>query len=580
MTQKFKWEFKKNKNNFAKDNKDLSELLKGLISQIDIKSKEDIQKFLKPDVSELHSHKLLYKIDTVVQNIFKAIENNQKIVIHGDFDVDGVVATSILWDYLYRKLGADVIPVIPNRFNEGYGLTDNSIKRMKNLGADLIITVDCGIKDLEMVKKHKELDFIITDHHSYPVDENDKKLDLKAENLKGIVHPQHPDGKYPFVEICGGTVSWKLIQALDEYNKEKKVVESCLDFDPNTYLELVAISTVTDVMPLIDENRTIVFEGLKQMRETKNVSLEALFERLDIQKTKADTYYFGYIIGPRINAAGRMEDAIHAVKFLSTENKDNAFKLFDQLNEFNIKRQSISTELFEKAKDQIKSFDKDQKLFFIYGEDWPEGILGLVAGKINEKYNRPTLVASINTENNTVKGSARSPKAFDVTKALRRQTDLLEKFGGHVQAAGFTLKKENLEKFIKNLVDDANERLTPKDLVPVLTINSKLDLDKVNIETIEEIDSLAPFGVGNSRPKFLFENIELLDIQTMGKENKHIRLQFETDKSSIRGIGFNCAENFKDVKKGDHIDLVGSIKINEWKNNRYPQIEIIDFKKL
>lgn len=376
---------------------------------------QDKEKYFNPSLKHLYDPFLMSGMNAAVSTISKALKDKRKIFIHGDFDVDGISATSILWQFLYRDLNADVIPYVPNRFTEGYGLSDESIKAIIEQGGDLIITVDCGVKDIELVSKYSnKISFIITDHHtireydSNNLVENSKKIGnlIVSSKAKAVVHPQL--GDYPFTEICGATVAWKLCSALN--------ISLNTGIDIYKYLDLTCLGTICDVMPLIDENRIIVKYGLDRLRKTQNIGLKTMIEYLKLEPQSIDTYHIGFMIGPRLNASGRMQSAMDAVRLLTTQDNKFALEIVKKLDGLNTERQTLTQKYFELAEEQLKD-NLDKKLLFVYGEEWPEGILGLIAGKLTEKYCRPAIAASINGEK--VKGSARSIEEFHIANNLK-----------------------------------------------------------------------------------------------------------------------------------------------------------------
>jgi single-stranded-DNA-specific exonuclease len=543
-----------------------SELTNLLISQIGINSEEDARSFIEKDIESLETPYNFFEIEKTAEEILKLIDEKRKIFIHGDYDADGIVATSILWDFLYRELGADVLPIVPNRFEDGYGLSENTIQKVVERDGDVIITVDCGIKDIEKIKKYSKIKFIITDHHTIPSSIDGSILIPSGENLLGIVHPQDPRGKVKFQGICGAFVAWKLIQVLTDKLK--------LQFDPRDYLDLVALAINTDIMPLIGDNRTVVEFGLKRIRTTDNPSIKALIEVANIEQVNLDTHHFGFALGPRINAAGRIDDAMQAVRLLATNDINRARQIAKFLDDLNIERQKMTTDLLDRAIDQIKN--EKGNILIACGTDWPEGVIGLIAGKLQEKYSKPTVVCSINSKTNEVVGSARSPEKFNITKALEANSQYLIRFGGHVQAAGFQLLEKDFESFREKMKEYALKNISADELIPTIKINSELRIGDINRGMIEEIETLAPFGFGNPKPKFLFKNLLVREIVPIGKERKHIRL-FVTDRdNSITCIGFNMFELFSSIEVNDKIDLVGTIHENEWNGRTTLQIEIKD----
>lgn len=548
-----------------------SALLNLILNQIGIEDKESAEKFLNPNAKNIESPYNFYQIESTAQKILELVHQKKKIFIHGDYDVDGIVATSILWDFLYRKLGANVLPIVPNRFDDGYGLSTNTLDKISSQGGEVVITVDCGIKDNDTIKKYSNLQFIITDHHSFAKDENGEFIIPNAENIVGIVHPLDARGNVQFQKICGATVVWKLIQVLTKISN--------INFDPFEYIDLVALATSTDIMPLIGDNRIIISEGIKFIRATQNPSIKAIIDVAGINQSEINEYDFGYVIGPRLNAAGRVDDAMQAVRLLSTNDMKKANQLANVLNDLNIERQRITQELLDEAFKQADS--KQSKLIAVWGKDWPEGIIGLVAGRLNEKYSRPSIVCSINSTTKQVVGSGRSPETFDITTALSSQSELLLRYGGHVQAAGFQLEEESFEKFISSMENYVEQNMSDEDTIATLKINSKLTLSDLNTDLVEEIKLLEPFGFANPKPKFWFENLEVLDVKLIGKDKRHLKIYAkDSNNKRIDCIGFGLGDSFDSIQIGDKIDIVGSVGTNEWNNRIHIQIEIKDFKKI
>ncbi len=520
---------------------------------------EDLVSFISPHEDQIRSSDQLFDTKSAAEKIREAVNLHKKIFIHGDYDVDGVCATSILWDFLYRELEADVIPYIPSRFDEGYGLTETSLNSLKEKGAELIITVDCGIKDLELAKDFQKqgIDFVITDHHTPPEDLN--------TDLFPIVHPAYPGKNSPFKEISGTTVAWKLCM---EIAKQEKI-----EFDLSKYIDLVAMATVCDIMPLVDENRTIVKLGVEKMKRTQNIGLQALLKTSGIEPYAIETYHLGYVLGPRINAAGRLDSAMDAVRLLTTSNPAQANNLANQLNAQNMERQDMTMSLLDEAELQIKDKLESEKVHFIYGDEWPEGLVGLVAGKLSEKHYKPILVGSL--KDGVIVGSARSIKSFNITSALDETSDLLERYGGHAQAAGFTIIKENILEFINKLNSIANEKLTAEDLEQSVRIDVVAELHEIDIETILKVRQLEPFGLGNPQPNIAVIKANLKSRRIFGKNSEHISFVVgNAIGNSIEVIGFGRASEWDQIKIGTEIDIAGNLDINSWNGHDNPQVKL------
>ncbi len=540
-----------------------SDILEWLLTSRGIKDK-DI--FFNPTVNQIHSPLLLNDIKEAVETIDKAIKDKKKIFIHGDFDVDGITATSIMWDFLYRKLKANVTPYIPSRFDEGYGLSEDSINNIIDEGGELIITVDCGVKDIDLVAKYADkIDFIITDHHTIIPSEQSLEFDdgkiigdyLVSKSAKAVVHQKL--GNYPFHDICGACISWKVCCGINETLN--------LGIDMTQYLDLVALGTVCDVMPLIDENRAIVKLGIEQLRKTTNKGLISLMQLSAVNIEKADTYHIGYLIGPRLNAAGRISSAIDAVRLLSTTSETNAHVLAAKLDRLNQERQELTKQYLEIAEEQIKS-QLNNKILFAYGDNWPEGIVGLIAGKLQQKYGRPVLVASKNHE--IIKGSARSGDIVNISTLLKEASEYLVRFGGHAGAAGFTVKQENLENLQNFIREYADKNITDDDLIPKLLIDALLSPEAMSMRLAEDLAKLAPFGTRNEKPLLAMSNLQISDLRPIGKTNEHAKLLLTNNgKLHFEALGFGKYSTLLTQKqKGANIDIAGNIDIDEWNGNR------------
>jgi single-stranded-DNA-specific exonuclease len=548
---------------------------------------KDLDRFLNPKEDQIYDPFLLYGMENTVKALKEAIESRKKIFIHGDFDVDGITATSIMWDFLYNHAKADVLPYIPNRFDQGYGLSESSIEEIIYQGGELIITVDCGIKDIDLVNKYKDkVDFIITDHHTLleidseakEVFRNDSKFKVVNDyvisaDAFAVVHPKL-NSNYPFTEISGAVVSWKVCCAINEYLD--------LGVDMNHYIELAALGTVCDIMPLIDENRTIVSLGVSKIRQTQNKGIRALLDVSGVSLDSVDTYHFGFVIGPRLNASGRLKSALDAVRLLTTNSSNYAREIATDLNILNQKRQQITKELLDLAEAQI-SKEKNSKLLVTYGKDWPEGIVGLIAGRLTEKYSRPSLVGSL--KNDLIKGSARSTSVFNIAHALKKSAHLLERYGGHAQAAGFSVLERNMLNF-KNFIQDlATTSLVEDNLEKTLTIDGIIDLSTLSVELVKSLNRLAPFGLGNPTPVFAVMNIKPIRIQTLGKLNNHMKFFV---KSGPYGVLECITFNFKDQFSADidltnllsdkMFDVAGTLEVDRWNGDEKIVMKVKDIR--
>jgi single-stranded-DNA-specific exonuclease len=534
-----------------------------------IRKKKEAEEFLEPNFINFCDPLAMSGVKEAAKIIKEAIKKGKKIFIHGDFDVDGICATTILWDFLYRQLHADVLPYIPSRFDEGYGMTDASLTHIKEQGGELVITVDCGIKDDDLIKQwvNKGLSFIVTDHHEFKMKNDTVVLPSKAQ---AIVHPHYPQKEYPGGTISGSGVVWKLVSAISKLY--------AINFDTSIYLDLVALSTVCDIMPLLGENRSILKAGLERIRQTKRVGLRRLIYDAGFEPEQINAYHIGFIIGPRLNAAGRIEHALDAVRLLSTKSQVQAREISEKLNALNEDRQRIQGEIYQKAIEQIEHIGFQHKLYFVWSEEWAEGVIGIVAGKITETYHRPVLIAT--RKGNGYTGSARSIEEFNIIEAINSQGHLLERFGGHPQAAGFTVSETNIEIFRDNLLKLADEEISEHDIIRKEIVDGELSLSEISWDLITWIERFSPFGYKNPTPKFIIEKAEIADVGFVGKTKNHIRFAFLNKETGeyFKGIGFNLGEEYRHVKAGDTVDLLTTVEIEEWNGERRIQLNVKDIR--
>jgi single-stranded-DNA-specific exonuclease len=509
--------------------------------------------FTDHSIDKLHATTLLHDCNLAAQVILKTIEEKKKIYIYGDYDVDGICATTTLWRFIYYELNyLNVVPHVPNRFVDGYGLNSESIQKIIDEGGELIITVDCGVKDIELVGEYyQKIDFVITDHHS-PRPLTDAKSDLhkvSRENIysshaKAVVHPQLEN--YPFKDICGAVVAWKLVRAMSEQLGKPELSEK--------YLQYAAIGTVGDIMPLLNENRSIVALGLKMINKTDIPGIDALLKVASIARGSVNAESIGYTLGPRLNASGRLDNAMIAVKLLSTSSKEYALKLATELNDLNTERQSLTKKYVALAEEQYKE-NPDTFVSVITGEDWPEGIVGLIAGKLTEKYYKPFIVGSINGD--TIKASARSIEEINITEVLNAHATLLDKFGGHAQAAGMTFKRSNLDVFKKEMNNYVSTLLQGVKPTKRLKIDAIADPNELNIENVREISQLEPFGNQNRKPLIALKKLPVAMVSKMGSEGKHCKFLYK----GIEFVYFNfecLPENNKQY------DIAGYVDVESW----------------
>ncbi|MBN2015283.1 single-stranded-DNA-specific exonuclease RecJ [Candidatus Dojkabacteria bacterium] len=562
-------------------------IIQQLLYNRGILSKDEAQEFLDPDFVQFHDFSKIYNIKSAAKIILGLIEQKKKIFIHGDFDVDGICSTSILWDFLYRGLEADVLPYVPSRFDEGYGMSEESLTNIAKQGGEVVITVDCGIKDDELIArwKKKGLEFIVTDHHELKKKSTSRKGGKTFEKVVlpdmalTIVHPEHPKSSYPFTKISGAAVVWKLVCTITK--------KAAIDFEPDNYLDLVALSTVCDVMPLTDENRSILKVGLRQIQglqkgqaQVDRVGLKRLIYDAGLDPSGIDAYHLGFIIGPRLNAAGRLDHAIDAIRLLTTKKFDQAREISEKLNSLNQKRQRIQEDIYKNALKQIEEYGFESKLYFVWGEDWAEGVIGIVAGKICETYHRPVLVAT--RKGKIFTGSARSIDQFNIVDAINSQSDLLDRFGGHPLAAGFTVKAENIEQFRDNLLEIADRELSDGDTEKEDIADYEIELNDINLELLGWLGKFSPFGFGNPKPRFILRKAKVTEARLVGAAKNHLLLAFLNEDTGeyLKGIGFGLGEDFKEIKPGDRIDLLFTLEIDDWNGGEKIQLNVKDIEKI
>lgn len=540
---------------FSISNFQLDKLTKTLLENRGIKSKKEIEEFLNPKLESLTVQSLgINKFDLAksLKRIKKAIEKKELIIIFGDYDADGVTGTAILWETL-RFLRANVLPYIPDRIEEGYGLSKKGIEnlRIKYEDVSLIITVDNGIVANEPVDFANSLgiDVIITDHHI-----PSKKL----PNAFAIVHS---------TKVCGAAVGWFLSRFVEEKITKKKNL--------NKHLELVGLATVADMMQLTSFNRALVKFGLEQIRKTKRPGLLSLLKLAGITQDQIGVYELGHIIAPRINAMGRLEHAMDSLRLLCTTNAQRADDLAMRLNSTNKERQQLTLDSFFHAKDLVGKSKK--KLLFVSNEIYEPGVIGLIAGKLAEEFYRPAIVVSIREVYS--KASARSVSGFNIIEFIRLSSSLLIDAGGHPGAAGFTVETKNLAKLQKAFEKLAEEQIGDSLLVRKLKIDCELDLDLINVDLLEAINILSPFGYGNPEPVFLAKDVSIINLRSVGVDNKHLKLTIGNQQSAIKfdGILFGYDQGLN-LKIGDKADVVYTISENEWNGNKKLELKIKDIK--
>ena len=537
----------------------INKLLATILSNRGIIEEKQIKKFLDPKRTDFYNPFLMPDMESAVNRILKAIENNEKIIIYGDYDVDGITSVTVLKSF-FQDRGIHVDEYIPNRLNEGYGLNKTAIEKISKQKYMLMITVDCGISAIEEIDYANQLgiETIVTDHHE-PGNELPKAL--------AVVDAKRKENKYPCRNLAGVGVVFKLIQALSiKLNLDEK--------EYLKYLDIVCVGTISDIVPLEDENRVIVKLGLKLVSQTRNLGLREILKLSGYQQIDSTTISFG--VAPRINACGRMGHQEDALKLFTTKDINEVIKLAEKLNEYNKERQDIEKNIYNEAIEIIDKDDLDKKnTIVVMGKNWHHGVIGIVSSKITELYFKPSILLC--EEDDHGKGSGRSIPGFDLYKALTECKDTIDKFGGHSMAVGINVKKEQFNEFRNKLEEIAKEQHI-EEIVPILNIDAQVELDEINKDMVNSLKELEPYGEGNKMPIFAFKNLRIDSIRALS-EGKHLKLTLKDKKNIVNAIGFNLGYLSSEYKIGDKIDVVGNLEINSFNGVDNLQINIKDIMK-
>lgn len=546
-----KWEFYEENSeeiiDIAKKH-NISELLTKILVNRGITDDKEIDTFLNPTRNDFYDPYLMPDMDKAVERIIKAINNQEKVMIYGDYDVDGITSITVLKKFLEER-GLKTGHYIPNRLEEGYGLNENAIRSIAEQKYILMITVDCGISGIEEVELANQLgiETIITDHH-----EQSESL----PNAYAIINAKRKDSQYPFRGLAGCGAVFKLIQAISLRLglEEKEFLK---------YLDIVCVGTISDIVPLVDENRVIAKLGLKLVAQTRNIGLRELILQSGYKKIDSNTISFG--VAPRINACGRMGYQEEALDLFLTNNIEEARKITARLNSYNLERQTKEKDIFEQA---IKELEKEdiEKLntIVLSGDNWHHGVIGIVASKLTEKFYKPTILICF--EDNIGKGSGRSLPGFDLHEALVETSAYLEKYGGHEMAVGLSLKKEKYNDF-KLAFEEIAKSKNIQQIIPVIKIDSIITAKDVNKKTIQDLEMLEPFGEKNKNPIFVYKNLKIDSIRALS-EGKHLKLTLKDDNLLINAIGFNLGYLSEEYLIGDKIDIAGNLEINKYGRRR------------
>lgn len=545
-----------------------------LLLQRGIKTYEEARSFFRPNLLNMHNPFLMTGMDEAVARVNKAIEEGEKLLIYGDYDVDGTTAVALVYSYLKPHVGEDNIDYyVPDRYNEGYGISYKGIDYASSIGATLVIALDCGIKAVEKVAyaKSKGIDFIICDHHT-PGEQ--------LPNAVACLDPKRDDCTYPDKNLSGCGVGFKLMQAFGRNNcyKEDELLK---------YLDILAVSIASDIVPMIGENRILAFHGLKKINENPSIGLQSIIEVSNLEGKEITISDIVFKIGPRINAAGRMKSGVEAVKLLISNDKLEADEISKSIDGSNEERKDLDRTITQEALDMIESSEemKQRKSTVLFNPEWHKGVIGIVASRLTETYYRPTII--LTQSNGFATGSARSVEGFDLYKAIDSCSDLLENFGGHMYAAGLTMKLENVDEFIRRFEQNVAENILPEQMVPQIEVDSELHLADINQSFYNILNQFEPFGPGNFKPVFVTNDV--FDYGTsklvgkdkdadIDKSKKHLKLEVTDPHSrgTMQGVAFNMGYMIDHLKSGKPFNICYTIEMNEFRGFKNIQLMVKD----
>ena len=536
----------------------LSRLLATILVNKGLEDKEEIEVFLNPTRKDFHDPYLMPDMEIAVKRIVQAIENKEKVIIYGDYDVDGITSITVLKKFLSDR-GLEVDSYIPNRLDEGYGLNKAAIDKIVADGYQLMITVDCGISGIEEIDYANSLglETIVTDHHE-PAEVLPKAL--------AVVDAKRKDNKYPNNQLAGVGVVFKLIQAISQVNnlEEKEYLK---------YLDIVCVGTISDIVPLVDENRVIAKLGLKLVEVTKNVGLKALLTSIGYKKIDSSSISFG--VAPRINACGRMGHEQDALQLFLTDNIVEANDITKKLNEYNKERQNIEKRIFDEVMLKIEKDEKDKPCIVLGDENWHHGVIGIVSSKVTEMYYKPSILICFEDEEG--KGSGRSIPGFDLHDALTKCDKYIDRFGGHSMAIGISVSKNNFCNFKKDF-EEYVSKSNIKELTPVIRVDEEVGSKDIGVDIVKELSMLEPFGEANKMPIFMYKNLRINSIRALS-DGKHLKLSLKDEGNIIDAIGFNMGHLVDDYLLGDKVDVLGNLEINSFNGRESVQINLKDLRK-
>ena len=546
----------------------IDRVLANLLVQRGVCTFEDARSFFRPRLEDLHDPFLMADMDKAVERVHEAIVNGEKILVYGDYDVDGTTAVALVYSFIHR-FTQKVDFYIPDRYDEGYGLSYKGLDWAGDNGVNLVITLDCGIKAIDKVEyaRAKVIEVIICDHH------------LPEEELPGavaVLDPKREDCHYPFDDLCGCGVGFKLVQGyVKKYDLDPELLDPLLD--------LQVVSIASDLVSMTGENRILAHYGLKRLNENPRKGLLAMINLAKLEPGHINIDDIVFKIGPRINAAGRMESGRLAVELLTATDDQTAFRIGEQINDSNNERKSIDREITQEALEMVRNGEalETENVTIVYNPTWNKGVVGIVASRLVEAYYKPTVV--LTKSNGFVTGSARSVSGFDLYASIESCADLLENFGGHVYAAGLTMKEDNLEEFCKRMNKFVSGNITREELTPVVEIDAQLDFSQITPKFTRILKQFQPFGPGNSNPVFLTEDVyDAGNGRKVGAGGVHLKLDLMQESQPYRqiaAIGFNMADYYEYIKAGNPIDICYSIVENFYRGSSTIQLRLKDVRE-
>ena len=533
-----------------------------------ITSLDEVEKFLNPSLSDLHDPFLMQDMDKAVNRLNKALGRKEKILIYGDYDVDGITSVALVYRYL-QNYYSNVEYYIPTRYEEGYGVSDKSIDFAASLGVSLIIVLDCGIKAVEEIEyaKSKGIDFIICDHHV---------PDDRLPDAVAILNPKLEGNPYPFKHLSGCGVGFKFMQAFAQSNGLTN------SYELDSLLDLVAVSIAADIVPIIGENRIMAYYGIKRLNTNPNMGLRSIIKICGMANKEITISDVIFKIGPRINASGRMQSGMEAVELLVTKDAADAYRKGKNIDQYNKDRKELDKRITEEANAILEDrgeIASSRKPIVIYNKDWHKGIIGIVASRLTEIYYKPAVVLTLS--NGLATGSSRSVHGFDIYKAIESTRDLLENFGGHTYAVGLSLKEENIPEFTKRFEQYVIDNIKPEQLSQLISIDCELDFDEITPEFVGYLRRFNPFGPGNQKPIFSTKNMyDFGTSKLVGKNLEHIKLELVDSRSEVvlNGIAFNQAECFDYIKAHKPFEICYTIEENKHQGNSSIQLMVKGIK--